>query len=122
MQVDLALAIAQFLFSALILTYLVARLQAREKETSVVVTYAERSEGNEEEFGKDLPSIDAKIVNYLRERGGSAYQSEIGRDLKLPKSTLHRAVTRLETMGVVRVRKMGRRNLVELSGELPTLG
>jgi len=114
MQIDLALAVAQFIFSALIITYLVARLRAGEKNPSRTFTYMENVE--ESELDRDLPSIDAKIINYLRERGGLAYQSEIGRDLRLPKSTLHRAVMRLETMGVVRVRKMGRRNLVELTG------
>lgn len=56
--------------------------------------------------------VDGQILQYIRERGGMAYQSDIVRDLGLPKSTVHKAVRRLAERGLVEVRRQGRSNLI----------
>jgi uncharacterized membrane protein len=60
--------------------------------------------------------VDGQILNYLRARGGLAYQGDIAKDLYLPKSTVHKAVRRLAERGLVEVRRQGRINIVALRG------
>jgi Uncharacterized membrane-associated protein/domain len=60
--------------------------------------------------------VDEQILNYLRARGGLAYQGDIVKDLYLPKSTVHKAVRRLAERGLVEVRRQGRINIVALRG------
>ena len=55
-----------------------------------------------------------EIIDYLRKRGGKALESEIRRDLKLPKSTTNRLLKRLEEKGIVKIRKIGIQNEVSL--------
>jgi len=62
-----------------------------------------------------LSEVDERILAYLRERGG-AYESEIARDLGIPRTTVFRAVRRLEEAGLVVVEKRGGRNFVRIAG------
>lgn len=62
----------------------------------------------------DLSEVDAQILRYIEGKGGAAYQSEIVRDLSLPKSTVHKALRRLAEGGYVEVVRQGRVNLVLL--------
>ena len=55
-----------------------------------------------------------EVIDYLRKRGGKALESEIRRDLKLPKSTTNRLLKRLEEKGIVKIRKIGIQNEVSL--------
>ncbi|MBP1448737.1 MAG: winged helix-turn-helix transcriptional regulator [Thermoproteus sp.] len=59
----------------------------------------------------ELSDTDRAIMAYLRRRGG-AYESEIARDLGIPRTTVFRAVRRLEQRGVVRTEKRDGRNYV----------
>jgi len=61
-----------------------------------------------------LDNVDISILRYLEQRGGSAMQSEIQRDLILPKTTLWRHIRRLEREGFVRVEKIGQQNKIVL--------
>jgi len=62
-----------------------------------------------------LSEVDERILAYLGERGG-AYESEIARDLGIPRTTVFRAVRRLEEAGLVAVEKRGGRNFVRRVG------
>jgi len=62
-----------------------------------------------------LSEVDERILAYLRERGG-AYESEIARELGIPRTTVFRAVRRLEEAGLVVVEKRGGRNFVRIAG------
>jgi len=62
-----------------------------------------------------LSEVDERILAYLGERGG-AYESEIVRDLGIPRTTVFRAVRRLEEAGLVAVEKRGGRNFVRRVG------
>lgn len=61
----------------------------------------------------DLPEIDRSILKLLEQRH-AMYQSEIMKELGLPKSTVHKALRRLSEAGYVEVQKRGRFNLVIL--------
>jgi uncharacterized membrane protein len=63
----------------------------------------------------DLGEVDAKILEYVRRRGG-AYEAEIAKELSIPRTTVFRAVRRLEAQGLVRLMKREGRNWVAPAG------
>lgn len=60
-----------------------------------------------------LSGVELLILDYLKPRGG-AYQDDIVKDLKLPKSTVSRALNNLIKNGLIEVRRVARRNYVKL--------
>ena len=61
---------------------------------------------------KDLPEVDVKILEYVKKRGG-AYEADIAKDLNIPRTTVFRAVRRLEAQGLLRLEKREGRNWVK---------
>ncbi len=62
----------------------------------------------------ELSEEEADILQFLRKVGGRAYQSDIMRALGLPKTSTWRYIKRLEEKNLVRVEKIGGKNLVIL--------
>ena len=63
----------------------------------------------------DMMDLEDRIVKLLKESGGSLYQSEIGRKLELPKSTVSSALNELYNKNIIQKIKKGRENLIRLS-------
>lgn len=61
-----------------------------------------------------LSDYELAVVNYLRSVGGEAYEVDISRQLNLPRTTVWRIIRRLESVGIVEVRKVHGKNLVIL--------
>jgi len=61
-----------------------------------------------------LTEEEEAIIKFLKSRKGEAYQSEIRDYLGLPTTTVWRRVKRLESLGLVKVEKTPRGNLVKL--------
>ena len=61
-----------------------------------------------------MRELDAQIISFLKSRGGSAKESEIRKELVVPKTTAWRAIKRLEREGKVRVVKVDRENVIYL--------
>ncbi len=62
----------------------------------------------------DMMDLEDRIVKLLNESGGSLYQSEIGRRLELPKSTISSALNELYNKNIIQKIKKGRENLIRL--------
>ncbi len=62
------------------------------------------------EYG--LNEYEMAILKYIKSKGGSAYESDISKDLGIPRTTVWRSVKRLESLGLVEVRKVEGKNLV----------
>ncbi|MGC9153548.1 MAG: helix-turn-helix domain-containing protein [Vulcanisaeta sp.] len=62
------------------------------------------------EYG--LNEYETAILKYIKSKGGSAYESDISKDLGIPRTTVWRSVKRLESLGLVEVRKVEGKNLV----------
>lgn len=62
----------------------------------------------------DMMDMEDRIIKLLRESGGSLYQSEIGRKLSLPKSTVSSALNELHNKNLIDKIKKGRENLIRL--------
>lgn len=59
-----------------------------------------------------MSEVDARILDYLRKKGG-AYETQISRELGIPRTTVFRAVRRLEETGRIRVEKRDGKNWIE---------
>jgi uncharacterized membrane protein len=66
------------------------------------------------EAADNLHDVDKAILKLLTERQGILYQSEITKELGLPKSTVHKSLRRLSEAGYVEIQKRGRFNVVIL--------
>jgi len=62
----------------------------------------------------DLISIEEKIIHLLKTSGGEQYQSDIVKNLGLPKSTVSATLNDLHHRGVIQKIKKGRENLIRL--------
>jgi uncharacterized membrane protein len=63
----------------------------------------------------DLVSLEERIVQLLKASGGEQYQSEIVKNLGLPKSTVSATLNDLHRRGVIQKVKKGRENLIRLT-------
>ncbi|GGP18830.1 hypothetical protein GCM10007981_00060 [Thermocladium modestius] len=63
---------------------------------------------------KLLPEQERRVVEYLMEAGGEAFQYKMARDLSLDKVKSWRIIRRLEEKGLVEVDKVKGRNLIRL--------
>lgn len=62
----------------------------------------------------ELFSIEEKIIQALKTTGGEQYQSEIVKNLGLPKSTVSATLNDLHQRGIIQKIKKGRENLIRL--------
>ncbi|HVP96950.1 helix-turn-helix transcriptional regulator [Methanoregula sp.] len=67
--------------------------------------------------GADLASLKDRILSLLKAHGGERFQSDIVRDLGLPKSTVSSTLNELHQQGIIVKIKKGRENLIRLTGE-----
>jgi uncharacterized membrane protein len=64
-----------------------------------------------------LRDDDKEAINYIAEKGGEAFESEIRERFNLPKTTVWRLVKRLEREEIVEVKKPGGQNLIRIREE-----
>lgn len=71
-------------------------------------------------FGRrpDLRDDDKEIVSFIYENGGQARESDLRKKFLQPRTTMWRAVKRLERRGVIRIEKKDQQNLVRLCDRL----
>lgn len=64
---------------------------------------------------RNLRSEEVEVLRFLKDRGGRALESELReRFPNIPRTSMWRLIRRLEKQGIVRVRKVGLQNLVEM--------
>ena len=63
---------------------------------------------------QDLREDDKEIIKFIHENGGSALESDLRKKFLLPRTTMWRAVKRLEREGVIEIEKKDLQNLVKL--------
>lgn len=64
---------------------------------------------------KALSDDEANIIRFLKKKGGRALEAELRESFPhIPKTTMWRLIKRLEKQGIVRVKKVGLQNVVEL--------
>lgn len=65
---------------------------------------------------------DKDAINFLAEKGGEAFESELRERFQLPKTTMWRLVKRLEREELVEIKKAGGQNLIRIRGEFTKTG
>lgn len=64
-----------------------------------------------------LRDDDKEAINFIAEKGGEAFESEIRDKFNLPKTTVWRLVKRLEREEIIEVKKAGGQNLIRIREE-----
>ncbi|MGC8606222.1 MAG: helix-turn-helix transcriptional regulator [Vulcanisaeta sp.] len=67
------------------------------------------------ELINNINEDEVKVLSFLLNKGGDAYQAEIARELELPKSTVSRIIRRLHDKGLITVRRVGRFSYVQVT-------
>jgi len=67
---------------------------------------------------QDLREDDKEIINFISENGGRVYESELRKKFLQPRTTMWRAVKRLERQGIVEIEKKDLQNIVKLKSKL----
>lgn len=62
----------------------------------------------------DLRQDDKEIIAFISEKGGQVYESELRKKFLMPRTTMWRAVKRLEREDVVEIEKVDQQNLIKL--------
>ena len=70
------------------------------------------------DFVPDMREDDKKIVQFISEMGGKVFESDLRKKFLQPRTTMWRAVKRLERLGVIEISKKDLQNLVTLKKEL----
>ena len=69
-------------------------------------------------FRPDMREDDKEIVKFISQNGGQVLESELRKKFLQPRTTMWRAVKRLERLGVIEITKKDMQNLVTLKKEL----
>jgi len=69
-----------------------------------------------------LRDEDREAVQFIAECGGEAFEGEIRKRFKLPKTTVWRMMQRLEREGVAEILKIGGRNLIRIKSKYEVKG
>ena len=70
------------------------------------------------DYVPDMREDDKKIVRFISENGGQVFESELRKKFLQPRTTMWRAVKRLERLGVIEINKKDLQNLVILKKDL----
>ncbi len=70
------------------------------------------------DYRPDMREDDKKIVKFISENGGKAFESDLRKKFLQPRTTMWRAVKRLERLGVIEIEKKDMQNLVTLKKDL----
>jgi len=65
-----------------------------------------------------LREDDKEIINFISANGGQAYESELRKKFLQPRTTMWRAVKRLERQGIIEIEKKDLQNIVKLKSKL----
>ena len=66
----------------------------------------------------DMREDDKEIVKFISENGGQVFESDLRKKFLQPRTTMWRAVKRLERLGVVEIYKKNLQNMVKLRNDL----
>jgi len=101
----------------------VALVAKRKKRAPAMASAAVESRTQDSERGLDVDDVvadqemredDKQLVEFLAQNGGQAYEKDLRKKFLLPRTTMWRAVKRLERQGIIEIEKKDFQNLVKL--------
>lgn len=108
---------------SLVVTGMVGFIIMKKLRSNKVVTTTEILKNNnyvapeKETIYKLKPELrqdDKEIIAFISEKGGQVYESELRKKFLMPRTTMWRAVKRLEREDVVEIEKVDQQNLIKL--------
>jgi len=103
-------------------------IKKKQSKSSSQVYVAESSEKQSESKSLDTDTIfnlrpamredDKEIVKFISENGGQVFESDLRKKFLQPRTTMWRAVKRLERLGIVEIYKKDLLNMVKLRNDL----
>ena len=120
---QLILYIAGIAAAAIITALVIAKRKSRTADSTVIIKDEESKPQipDPESIFKakqDLREDDKEIVNFIAANGGQAYESELRKKFLQPRTTMWRAVKRLERQGIIEIEKKDLQNIVKLKSSL----
>ena len=96
------------------------RSQKKPQKISATVSETGEPLGPETIFNlrPDLREDDKELINFIHQNGGQALESELRKKFLQPRTTMWRAVKRLERQGIIEIEKKDLQNLVRIKKEL----
>lgn len=108
-----------FIIILMVVVVVLAFFMLKKKPVRTAAPKTERGPITADRHMEDILSAldinERRIVKALMEGGGKSMQYKLGRELDLPKSSMSRAVSGLESRNIVKTEKLGRIKRVELS-------
>lgn len=93
-------------------TFITQSIPEKQSETTSVDTEAIFN------FRPEMREDDKEIIKFISDNGGQALESELRKKFLQPRTTMWRAVKRLERLGVIEIDKKDLQNLVKLKKDL----
>ena len=120
---QLILYIGGIAAAAIIAALVIAKRRSRTAESTEIIKDEESKPQipDPESIFKakqDLREDDKEIVNFIAANGGQAYESELRKKFLQPRTTMWRAVKRLERQGIIEIEKKDLQNIVKLKSSL----
>jgi len=111
-----------FLVGGIITAGVVGIIILRKTRSNKIITSNEISNNNytlpeKEEIYKLKPELrqdDKEIIAFISEKGGQVYESELRKKFLMPRTTMWRAVKRLEREDIIEIEKVDQQNLIKL--------
>ena len=109
---------------AIIAVTAVVIFKLRQKSANSISTEQPGVQESEKQFDLestlsdgDVREDDKEIIKFIHENGGEALESELRKKFLLPRTTMWRAVKRLERQGKIEIMKKDQQNLVKLKNQ-----
>jgi len=124
MDNSLILYIGGIAAAAIAAAVVIIKRKSRTPESSITVKESEQPKPQSLDpqsifkAKQDLREDDKEIVNFLSANGGQAYESELRKKFLQPRTTMWRAVKRLERQGIIEIEKKDLQNIVKLKSSL----
>lgn len=97
-------------------------LKKSQKKHKTIITTATSGKPLEPEvifnLRPNLREDDKELINFIYDNGGQALESELRKKFLQPRTTMWRAVKRLERQGIIEIEKKDLQNLVKIKNEL----
>ncbi len=99
---------------------IIIMIRQRQKRTSVVQESKSNSNEIETVFGlrPEMREDDKEIIKFISANGGKVLESDLRRRFLQPRTTMWRAVKRLERQGVIEISKKDMQNLITLKEDV----
>ena len=120
---SLILYVGSIAAAAIAAAIVIIKRKSRTSESSIAVKESEQPKPSLDpesifKAKQDLREDDKEIVNFLSASGGQAYESELRKKFLQPRTTMWRAVKRLERQGIIEIEKKDLQNIVRLKSSL----